>query len=178
MFFGSDYTHTHTHTHTHTVYTLNSLQFLCISLSSQCWQDLVANQAPLSQRSVNWCSLSKPHFLLTLLSVTDTLKAHILAAGLILIILAFPPFFHLVVSLLFFLVLQKSLISTSSFSPSSLISSALDPFRLFPLQSPTALKPFLSGHYSFTHFLCFAWAQVSCPFSTALASLISFLFPI
>lgn len=72
--------------------------------------------------------------------------------------------FHLLLSLLFFLVLQKSLIFTSSSSPSSLISSALHPFTLFLLQSPTALKPFLSRYYAFTYFMYFPWAQVSCPF--------------
>lgn len=35
----------------------------------------MANQTPLSQHSRNWYLLSKPHLLLTLLSVTDTLKA-------------------------------------------------------------------------------------------------------
>lgn len=56
---------------------------------------------------MNWCLLSKPHFLLTLLSVTDTLKAHIFAAGLILIILASPQSFHLLVRFLSFTSFRK-----------------------------------------------------------------------
>lgn len=135
----------------------------------------MAKQAPLSQHSMNWCLLSKPHFLLTLLSVTNTLKTHILAAGLILIILAFPHSFHLLVSLLFFLVLQKSLISTSSSSPS--------PLHLLSIPSHSS-----SSNLTLSLSLSSLGATpllISCTFhepmshvlSTALAFLISILFP-
>lgn len=134
----------------------------------------MANQAPLSQHSTNWCLLSKPHFLLTLLSVTDTLKTHIFATGLILIILASSHSFHLLVSLLFLLVLQKS-------PPHHLHFPHLFHLLSIPSRSSSSNLPLPLSR----SFLGTTLSLISCTFleprshvlSTALASLISILFP-
>lgn len=95
---------------------------IAVSVSKTLWQT-----KPL-YHSTAWIGVCSPsptsswHFYQSL-----TLERPPLAAGLILIILASPHSFFLLVSLLFFLVLQKSLITFS------LISSALHPFTLFLL---------------------------------------------
>lgn len=116
----------------------------------------MANRAPLSQRSVNRCLLSRPHFLLTLLSVADTLKN--------------PRFCHR-------FDLDRS--RFCSFRPSSchsplpasftkkishlhlIILTSLTHFicspslHALPPLITRCLKPFLPGHDSFTYCLCF-----------------------
>lgn len=96
MFFGLDCTHIK-----HTLTTSNpTVSPIVVSVSKALWQTkpLYHSAAWIGQHEL----LSKSHFLLTLLSVTDTLKAHIFAIGLILIILASPQSFHLLDSLFSF----------------------------------------------------------------------------